>query len=522
MNNKIIYKMPIIIWITLIVLLSMTWLLFDEGILDMIKSWEREEYSHGYFISIISIFLVWQKKDILEKMPFIGSWYGVAVVFLGIVLCMIGTLSAVVDIVAYGFIVTVMGVCLAFMGYPAFKIIFVPLMVLLFMVPLPGFLYQTLSNELQLISSMIGVWFIRLFDISVFLEGNVIDLGVYKLQVVEACSGLRYLFPFAALGFIAAYIFKVDSWKRVLVFLSTMPITVLINSLRIGVIGVTVEHWGVQMAEGVLHDFEGWFMFMVCMAVLILEMSILTKIGKDPRPLVQVFGLELPEPSPADSLRTERLVPKPYAVVLMLIFVTTISMYALPERVDLIPDRKAFYDFPEMIGHWTGNGTELDQKTLKSLNLDDYIMSDYVSNAQQDVVNLYIGYYATQRSDKVPHSPKACIPGGGWLITSASEVLLNELQVGDTPLRVNRMVIEKSGSRQLVYYWLQQRDRVIANQWAVKYYLLIDSIFKSRTDGALVRIITTLKPGDDLAEGDKRLTLFASQLVEILPEYVPQ
>ncbi|MCW8831675.1 MAG: VPLPA-CTERM-specific exosortase XrtD [Gammaproteobacteria bacterium] len=522
MSDRVIFKMPAIIWAMIFVLLSLSWFLFEQGILEMIKSWEREEYSHGYLIPMISIFLVWQKKDVLEKIPFTGSWYGVMIVLLGVVLYGIGTLSAVIDIVAYGFVVTVMGVCLAFMGYSAFKIIFMPLAILLFMVPLPGFLYQTLSNELQLISSMIGVWFIRLFDISVFLEGNIIDLGVYKLQVVEACSGLRYLFPFMTLGFIAAYFFKVDLWKRILIFFSTIPITILMNSLRIGIIGVTVEYWGVKMAEGILHDFEGWFMFMVCMAVLILEVSILTKIGKDSRPLVQVFGLELPDSSPADNFRTERLVPNQFIIIFMIIVTVSVSMYMLPERVDLIPDRKNFYSFPKKFDHWIGNNTKMDQKVLDSLNLDDYIMSDYLGNKRQDLVNLYIGYYATQRADKVPHSPKACIPGGGWLITNASEILLNGLHVGDTPLSVNRMVIEKSGSKKLVYYWLQQRGRVVTNQWAVKLYLLLDSIYKSRTDGALVRFITPIHPGEDLTDGDKRLTLFASELVGILPEYVPE
>ena len=514
MSDRIFFKIPVVIWVVAAILLTLMGFVFQQGMFEIIKSLGREEYSHGYLVPVISMFLIWQKKDVLEKMPFTGSWYGVLMVLLGVLLFGVGTLSAVV--------ITVVGVFLTFMGYAAFKIIAVPLALLFFMVPLPGFLYQSLSNELQLISSMIGVWFIRLFDISVFLEGNVIDLGVYKLQVVEACSGLRYLFPFMTLGFIAAYFFKVELWKRVLVFLSTIPITILINSLRIGIIGVTVEYWGVEMAEGILHDFEGWFMFMICMAILILEMSILAKLTKDPRPLLEVFGLELPEPSPDNCLTHERSMPKPYLVVLLLMVITAVSMFVLPERVDSIPERKGFLVFPEKLDHWVGNSIRMDKLTLDALNLDDYIMSNYVSMEGQGLVNLYVGYYETQRADKVPHSPKACIPGGGWLISSASEILLPELQVGNAVLNVNRMVIEKGGTRQLVYYWLQQRDRVVVNQWAVKFYLLVDSIVKSRTDGALVRLTTPIGERETLLDGDKRLTAFASQLVNILPEYVPQ
>ena len=127
------------------------------------------------------------------------------------------------------------------------------------MIPLPEFVLANLSTRLQLLSSQLGVAFIRLFDISVFVEGNVIDLGGYKLQVAEACSGLRYLFPLMTLGFLMACFYKGARWKRVVLFLSSIPITVLMNSIRIGIIGVTVERWGIRMAEGFLHDFRaGW------------------------------------------------------------------------------------------------------------------------------------------------------------------------------------------------------------------------------------------------------------------------
>ena len=87
------------------------------------------------------------------------------------------------------------------------------------MIPLPQFVLANLSTKLQLLSSQLGVWFMRLFDISVFLEGNVIDLGGYKLQVAEACSGLRYLFPLMTLGFLMAYFYKGALWKRIVLFL---------------------------------------------------------------------------------------------------------------------------------------------------------------------------------------------------------------------------------------------------------------------------------------------------------------
>ncbi len=111
----------------------------------------------------------------------------------------------------------------------------------------------------------------RLLGISVYLEGNVIDLGSYKLEVAEACSGLRYLFPLMSVGAIMAYLINGKAWARVVVFASTIPIAILMNSFRIGVIGVLVDRYGTEQATGILHFFEGWVVFMICLALLTLE-----------------------------------------------------------------------------------------------------------------------------------------------------------------------------------------------------------------------------------------------------------
>ena len=130
--------------------------------------------------------------------------------------------------------------------------------------------------------------FIRLFQIPVFLEGNVIDLGQYKLQVVEACSGLRYLYPLMSLGFLAAYFFQAPLWQRALVFLSTIPITIFMNSLRIGVVGIMVDNFGPQDADGFLHMFEGWIIFLACAVLLVGLMHLLARVGSG-KGFFQVF-----------------------------------------------------------------------------------------------------------------------------------------------------------------------------------------------------------------------------------------
>ena len=142
------------------------------------------------------------------------------------------------------------GIVLSIGGTSLLRVTFIPIAFLVFAIPLPYFIDTELSFRLQLISSELGVFFIRMFGVPVYLTGNVIDFGNYKLQVVEACSGLRYLYPLLSLGFLAAYLFQAPFWQRTLVFLSAIPITIVMNSFRIAMVGLLVDRWGTAQAEG--------------------------------------------------------------------------------------------------------------------------------------------------------------------------------------------------------------------------------------------------------------------------------
>ncbi|TCV79110.1 VPLPA-CTERM-specific exosortase XrtD [Sulfurirhabdus autotrophica] len=354
-----------------------------------------------------------------------------------------------------------------------------------------------------------------------FLEGNVIDLGTFKLQVVEACSGLRYLFPLLTLGFIAAYFFKGSFWKRAVIFLSSIPLTVFMNSFRIGVIGVTVDNWGPAMAEGFLHDFEGWVVFMACTFVLVAEMWVLAKIGKDKMPLREAFGLEFPAPSPKDAIAQYRKFTKPFIASALVVLVVASLSTMLPERVEVPPHRIDFSEFPLSVGDWQGKGDRLDQIYIDALKFDDYIIADFVDKNQQ-AVNFYVAYYASQRKGESAHSPRTCIPGGGWKITSLTQRDINGVKVAGHPLVVNRLVIEMGETKQLVYYWFQQRGRVITNEYLVKWYLFWDALTRNRTDGSLVRLTALIQPGEDIALADAQLTAFAKAVNPELKKYIPE
>jgi len=495
---------------------------FMETIIDMEYRWSsQEEYGYGYIIPLITLFLIWQRKELLAKQAFKPTYLAVPLLLISGSLYFMGAVSTTHTLSQYALVFTILSLAYGVLGWHSFKIVAIPIALLFFMVPLPPFIYNNLSGKLQLISSELGVAVIRAFGISVYLEGNVIDLGTFKLQVVEACSGLRYLFPLVSLSFVAAYLYSVETWKRVIVFLSSVPITVFMNSFRIGVIGVLVENYGIEQAEGFLHDFEGWFIFMACMGILFIEMAILARIGKRKYKLSEVFGIDVPDPVDDDCVRKEQKTNVIHYVLLSVLALYSISTLYIQERKDLVLARKDFSSFPLSLNNWSGNKTYLDTKILKSLKADDYILADY-SNGKNNSVNFYIAYYASQQAGSAAHSPRACIPGGGWQINDLQTIDVNGISIMGKPLSVNRMIIKKGDYGQLVYYWFQQRDRVVTNEYMVKWYLFWDALTRNRTDGSLIRLTTVVPPGEDLGKADARLRSFLKIIEPALKGYLPE
>jgi exosortase D (VPLPA-CTERM-specific) len=515
MDKQAIWRMNWQGWLWLCIALALMTVAFWGGIDELTVRWDKqEEYSHGYMLPFITLYFIWQKKNIISQSEFSPSWWGLDLILVALVVFVIGEVSALFILTQYSLIVVLVGLALAIMGWPAVKPVLVPILLLVFAIPLPYFLEASLSANLQLLSSKLGVSFIRWCQIPVYLEGNVIDLGIYKLQVVEACSGLRYLFPLLSLGFICAYLFDAAFWKRLLLVLSTIPITIFMNSFRIGMIGVLVDNWGIAMAEGFLHDFEGWIVFMACFGVLFIEMAILSRIGRDKKPLFEIFGLSQSKTIDLDtSTIKQRPLSYPLIASVVALAASVVVVSSIEKRTEIIPSRTLFPEFPTQLGNWHGEQSAMEETVTKYLGLTDYILANYKDDKSQSV-NFYAAYYESQRKGVSPHSPRVCIPGGGWQIAD-----ITRTQVDNLP--INRIIIKKEDNTQLVYYWFQQRGRQFANEYFMKWYLFKDALLLNRTDGALVRITTAVGANENIADADNRLKAFAQQVTPVLPKFIP-
>jgi exosortase D (VPLPA-CTERM-specific) len=520
-TSRFVWRLSRSFLLVLAVVGALSLWLFWDGLSVMGDVWiGSPEYSYALLIPPIAAFLIWQQKDCLERTPFEGSVWGVVLVLVGEGLLVLGQLATIYTLVQYAYVITLYGLVLSFTGMRAFRIIAVPLLILAFMIPLPAFFLFNLSTKLQLLSSEFGVWFMRLIGISVFVEGNVIDLGGYKLQVAEACDGLRYLFPLMTLGFLMAYFYKGAFWKRIVLFLSSIPLTIIMNSGRIGTIGFMVEHWGIGMAEGFLHEFQGWMVFMLSAALLLGEMALLNRVGHEDGTWRELFGVEFPAKTPKGVVSQARPVPRTFVAAAAVLVTFVLVALVLPRPAEIIPNRSSFAEFPTRLSGWKGQPDSLESIYIDQLKLDDYFLADYVDDSDRHV-NLYMAYYDSQRKGEAVHSPRSCLPGGGWQMRDFGQRDLPSVRIGGQALRVNRTLIELAGHRELVYYWFQQRGRVITNEFAVKWYLFWDAVTRHRTDGALVRVITTAPPGTDEALADRGMTEFIALIAPKLPTYIP-
>jgi exosortase D (VPLPA-CTERM-specific) len=498
---------------------------FAPALRDIFFNWTNlPEYSYGPLVPAVAAAMV--ARDLrLAAAPARADWLGPVLVALGCVPGLLAAASPFVYPAELGLCLAIVGLFVGIQGRARARAAWPGLAYLLFALPLPGLLFGQLNIDLQTVSSALGVAIIRAFDVPVFREGNIIDLGGLELQVAEACSGLRYLFPLASFAFLAAYAFRGRAWERALLFLSALPVTVGMNSLRIGITGLLAERFGIGAAQGFFHDFEGWLVFCGCLGALLAEMKALCLADRGGGSLLARLELHWPKRAAGAAFAGE-VSPAPTLAAAGVATAALLLALAIGGRDGVPPPREALDGFPRRIGAMSAVPAEIDPGEVEALALTDYASLDYFpvgADGRSAPVNLWIAYYASQKFGGSTHSPRFCIPGSGWTIDQLSVVSLDVGSAGSPhQARLNRAVISKGLDRELVYYWFHERGRSEADEYLVKFHILLDGIRENRTDGALVRLVTPLgRDAASMAAADKRLQDMSLRLIPLLPRYIP-
>jgi exosortase len=233
-----------------------------------VQWWNDPDMGHGIFVPVVAGYIAWQRKDELLAAKPAPNWWGLALVIWGAFQLIVATLGAEIFLARTAFLFSLAGVILLLGGAARLRILAFPLFLLCFMVPIPAIIYNQITFPLQLLASRVADWVLTLFGIPVLREGNILELASQRLNVVEACSGIRSLLSLTFLSLVYAYFFDRRVWMRVALFAATLPIAIVANASRVTLTAL-VSEYNPALAEGVFHYASGWVIFMVALVILV-------------------------------------------------------------------------------------------------------------------------------------------------------------------------------------------------------------------------------------------------------------
>jgi exosortase A len=255
--------------------------LFYSVFRHMAGQWyDDPNYSHGFLVPVVSAYLVWEMRDKLRGQPREPSFLGAALLVGGLALFLLGKLGAELLLQNVSTVVVLAGLVWLAVGTTYVRRVAFPLAFLLFYVPLPALILNQVAFPLQLFSARCAVGVLRLFDVPVLREGNIIHLAGTTLEVAEACSGIRSLQALVALSTVFAYLAQKTLYKRLALIVLSVPIAIAVNAFRVSGTGLLAQRYGVELAEGFYHSFAGWLVFVVALAVLVGANWVLQRLSR--------------------------------------------------------------------------------------------------------------------------------------------------------------------------------------------------------------------------------------------------
>lgn len=264
--------------------LLLTIVLFGTFILAFFPVWNRlvlswyssDQYSHGFFIIPITLYIIWRKKDVLGKTPIIPSWWGMALVIFSLLLYLFAHFAEILTLTSFSMILLLAGVIIYLYGFLIFKELLFPLVFLFFMIPIPGQIYSSLTTPLQLFVSKVSVWLASTIGIPIYREGNVIHLPDRTMQVVQACSGLRSMVSLLMLSAIFGYFTLKSNILRFALFLSGIPAAIFVNIIRVSLMVFAFYYFNYDLTKDSVHTVFGIIIFIIALIIIALSKGVLS------------------------------------------------------------------------------------------------------------------------------------------------------------------------------------------------------------------------------------------------------
>ena len=525
-------------WIPLLIGSAILFL-YSSVLANLIRQWWSDDnYSHGLIVPFVIVLIIWQERDRLTRQirqPEIVV--GSAIVLIGLLMLFAGTLGAELLTQRVSLVFVIAGTVVYFFGHRILGYLSIPFLLVLLTIPIPQIVLNKLAFPLQLLATRVAHAGISLFGISSSRKGNVIDLVPYGgttsvgIEVVEACSGIRSLITLISLAVILVYFTRTsqaatpgtvsvffkdrDFWRGAILVILAVPIALVTNATRVLATGLATYLYGEGVTDSWWHDAFGWVTFLVGLVVLFVANSVLRTFLINP----SVAGSEeIDALNCAGRSRTASYTPALILFISLLLSGALINWFQI--RAETPIDRRPLAEFPVKLGEGIRPSPDrrFSPATEEVLKATDYVMRDYIEEGRR--FNLYIGYYASQRTGATYHSPQNCLPGSGWEMSDGSAVEI--VSPAGRRILANRYVVQNGTKRHMMIYWYQGRGRTNASEYSDKLYTIVDSVTLGRSDGSMVRVMTRVYEGENDDMAFNAATKLAGKVADVLPEFIPE
>ena len=278
-----------------LLLVGVLFALYAPVLRTLVSQWYHDaDYSHGFLVPLLSAYLIWQRRDKLRLVPRRPSLSGMVVVLLALGLFFIGSLGAELFLARFSLLCAICGLIVYFCGWAMLRAMAFPMGFLLFAIPIPVVVYNEIVFPLQFIASKFATWALETLNLfPIMREGNVLILPGMSLEVVEACSGIRSLMSLLALAAGFGYLVERSTLARWILIVAMVPLAIISNGTRVMLTAIMANYMGPRAAEGFMHEFSGWVIFVVATVLFLAFYGLMTKVRK-------LLGW-LPEDGPAAS-----------------------------------------------------------------------------------------------------------------------------------------------------------------------------------------------------------------------------
>jgi EpsI family protein len=468
-------------------------------------------YSHGFLIPLISLYLVWAKRNLLALIPYRPSrWISSAVLVLGVGMLLAGYATGIPTIQELSLLFTVTGIVVLLFGLSSLKILWLPIVYLLFMIPVweeavTGHFHLPFQN----ISARNGIVLLNLLGIPAHREGLFIELPGTVLEVARACSGVNHLIAVIAIGIPLAYLFLSGWTRRILLILIAMVIAISANGLRVALIGI-LSYFNIgSPLHGPFHILQGLFVSAVGYVALFFCTWALS--GRSPSARNPVNKKKPDDSGPIGWGPKNK---RPYALFSAVIFFAAAGSYMNFHSFSPVQLKKKLDQFPQEIGNWVGGpGNSSFSGLFKEARVDQELVRTYREKGRK-AVELYIGYFEYQDSTKK-------------VINYRTEDIhrnLSLINVNGGPgeaLEINKGFQRGKAKDSLVFFWYDINGRIVTSRLTGKLYTAWSGLVRGRSNGAIVILSCDVAPNEDLNGAEEGLKDFIRTAYPLFREFLP-